>query len=152
MNIDPDKVKKLVLIFSKLDDEYQNKLLAEAIKLELMQGQKTLIKKENKTFKNEKELEEEIVERTNKRTDEAINLFEKIEKVGETELATLFMMVNQLAGKANSVEESDISITVNKKNVSMKEYLEKNLVNADYEKAKMQVDKFMKEYDKEHTQ
>ena len=152
MNIDPDKVKKLVLIFSKLDDEYQNKLLAEAIKLELMQGQKTLIKKENKTFKNEKELEEEIIERTSKRTDEAINLFEKIEKVGETELATLFMMVNQLAGKANSVEESDISITVNKKNVSMKEYLEKNLVNADYEKAKMQVDKFMKEYDKEHTQ
>lgn len=54
MKVDPDKVKKLVLIFSELDDEYQNKLLAEALKLELMQNEKKHIKAENKTFKTKK--------------------------------------------------------------------------------------------------
>lgn len=152
MNIDPDKVKKLVLIFSELDEEYQNKLLVEAFRLELMQSQKKHIKAENKTFKTEKELETEIIKRSNKTATEAVQIMEKLDKVGDTEKAIFIIMVNQLAGKANSVEESDISITINKKEITMKEYLEKNLVNADYEKAKMQVDKFMKEYEKEHTQ
>lgn len=33
MNINPDKVKQLVIVFSRLNEEYQNKLLSEAYKL-----------------------------------------------------------------------------------------------------------------------
>lgn len=30
MNINPDKIKKLVLLFSELDDDYQNELMGKA--------------------------------------------------------------------------------------------------------------------------
>ena len=47
MNINPDKVKELVLLFSKLDDDYQKELMGKAYELSLKQSQKNLIKKEN---------------------------------------------------------------------------------------------------------
>lgn len=53
MNIDPNKVKELVLIFSELDEEYQQKLLREAFKLQLMQIQKNQIQAEGKTYRTE---------------------------------------------------------------------------------------------------
>lgn len=52
MNVDPDKIKELVLIFSKLDDDYQMELMKQAYVLSLKQRQKNLIQKENKKFKN----------------------------------------------------------------------------------------------------
>ena len=36
MNINPEKIKELVLAYSELDEEYQNRLLKEAYKLQLM--------------------------------------------------------------------------------------------------------------------
>lgn len=60
----------------------------------------------------------------------------EIDKMNDTDKATVFMVMNQLAGKSNLVQESDIIITVNQKDISMKEYLENHLVNIDYEKAK----------------
>lgn len=143
MNINPDKVKQLVLIFSRLNEEYQNKLLSEAYKLDLMQSQLVHIKAENKIFKTDKELEDEVIKRFNRTAHDAIKLVEVLEKADETTLASFVMMVNQLAGKANSVEESDISITINKKEISMREYLEKYLVNADYNKARELANQFL---------
>ena len=43
MNINPEKIKELVLAYSELDEEYQNRLLKEAYKLQLMQTQKKQI-------------------------------------------------------------------------------------------------------------
>lgn len=54
MNINPDKVKELVLLFSKLDDDYQKELMEKAYELSLKQSQKNLIKKENKKLKIKK--------------------------------------------------------------------------------------------------
>ena len=65
MNINPDKVKELVLLFSELDDDYQKELMGKAYELSLKQSQKNLIKKENKKFKSEKEYKEEIEKRSN---------------------------------------------------------------------------------------
>ena len=112
MNLNPDKVKQLVLAFSELDEEYQDRLLKEALKLELMQSQKNQLKKENAHFKTEDEFQQAVDERTNKVAVEAIHLIEIMKKISETDKATLLMLGSQLAGKGNSVKESDISITV----------------------------------------
>ena len=61
MNINPDKVKELVLLFSELDDDYQKELMGKAYELFLKQSQKNLIKKENKKFKNEEEYKEALL-------------------------------------------------------------------------------------------
>lgn len=145
MNINPDKVKELVLIFSELDEEYQKQLLSEAYKLQLMQGQKNLLQKEENNFTTKKELQEEIKKRAIKRTKEAVDLIERMDKMDDTDKATMFMFINQLAGKSNTMQESDITITVNQKDISMKEYLEKHLVNADYDKAKKAVNRYIDE-------
>lgn len=145
MNLNPDKVKKLVLAFSELDEEYQDRLLKEALKLELMQSQKNQLKKENAHFKTEDEFQQAINERTNKVAGEAIHLIDIMKKISETDKATLLMLVSQLAGKGNSVKESDISITVNQKSISMKEYLNRYIPCADYDKASKSVNEIIKQ-------
>lgn len=136
MNLDPKKVKELVLIFSELDEEYQKKLIGEAYKLQLIQSQKKQIENEKVNYKTEDELQKEIEKRSNQTAKEALDLMEILDKASDTDKAAVFMMINQLSGKANIVQESDISITVNQKDISIKEYLEKHLANADYDKAK----------------
>ncbi|MCI8347111.1 MAG: hypothetical protein HFJ12_04095 [Bacilli bacterium] len=143
MNINPNKVKELVLVFSELDEEYQKKLLGEAYKLQLMQTQKRQIQRESINYKNENELQQEIEKRSNQVAKEALDLIEILDKASDTDKAAMFMLINQLSGKANTVQESDIVITVNQKDISMKEYLEKHLANADYDKAKSETDNFM---------
>lgn len=145
VNINPDKVKELVLIFSELDEDYQKQLLIEAYKLQLMQGQKNQLQKEGITFTTKEEFQEEIEKKTNKRTKEIIDLMQVIDKMNDTNKAAMFMAINQLVGKPNMVQESDITITVTHKDISMKEYLEKHLVNVDYEKAKKVANRHMNE-------
>lgn len=55
------------------------------------------------------------------------------------------MVINRLSGKANTVTESDISITVNQKEISVKDYLDKYLSAADYDKAKKMTDKLFQD-------
>lgn len=149
MNIDPNKVKELVLVFSELDEEYQKKLLGEAYKLQLMQSQKKQIQKEATKYKTEDELQKEIEKRSNKRAKEALDLMEILDKASDTDKAAMFMVLNHLTGKAKTVQESDISITVNQKNISMKEYLEKHLTNVDYDKAENMLEGFLADIHRE---
>lgn len=149
MNIDPEKVKELVLIFAKLNDNYQNELMKKAYELKFMQGQFNLIKDEGLIFKNEMELNREVSRRSNKRVEEVIELMQKLENVSDTDKAALFMLINQLSGKGNAVQESDITITINQREVSMRDYLEKYLVDADYDKAQEKVSEFMFDVEKE---
>ena len=60
MNLDPEKVKELILIFAELDDDYQKKLLGEAYRLQFMQGQKKQIQKEKVNYKTDDELQQEV--------------------------------------------------------------------------------------------
>ena len=143
MNVDPKRVKELVLIFSELDEEYQKQLLSEAYKLQLMQGQKNHIQKAGTIFKTDKDLQEEIEKKTYENVRKAKDLLEVMDKMNDTDKAALFMMVNQLAYKSNTVKESDITITVHQKEVSMREYLEKHLTNVDYDKAKEKVSEYL---------
>ena len=45
MNVDPKKIKELIMLYSQLDEEYQVKLLNEAYILLFKQTQKNQIKK-----------------------------------------------------------------------------------------------------------
>lgn len=93
MNVDPKKIKELIMLYSQLDEEYQVKLLNEAYILLFKQTQKNQIKKENIKY----------------------------------------------------ATESDISITVNQKEISVKDYLDKYLSAADYDKAKKMTDKLFQD-------
>lgn len=139
MNIDVDKIKEFILIYSKLDKEYQEKLFQEAYKLVLMQSQKNQMKKEGTTYKTEEEFQKELDSRTKERIGKISEVLDIFDKINDTDKAALFMMANYLERGNNSVYESDISIEVNQKDISMQEYLEKYLMNVDYAKAKDKV-------------
>lgn len=136
MNLNPDKVKKLVLSFSELDEEYQDKLLIEAYKLELMQHQKEKIKKEKRVYKSDKEFEQAITKGASMVAEESMKFFELFEQADDTLKAAMFMLIQQMAGKGNMIKESDITITVNQKELSIYDYLDQYFVNIDYDKAK----------------
>lgn len=87
-------------------------------------------------------MQEEIRNRSNKVAKESVDFIETLKQMDDTGKAAMFMMVNRLAGKANKVQESDISITINQKSISMKDYLEKHLADVDYDKAKEETDEF----------
>ena len=113
MNVDPKKIKELIMLYSQLDEEYQVKLLNEAYILLFKQTQKNQIKKENIKYATEEQLQQNITKRANENIYKAIDFLKILDKVSDTDKAALFMVINRLSGKANTVTESDISITVN---------------------------------------
>lgn len=125
--------------------------MKKAYVLQLKQSQLKQIQKENVHLKTDLDLQEEIDRRSCERAKEIKEMLDVLKKIDDTDKAALFMMINQLAGEENKVEESDISITINQKDISMKEYLEKHLLNADYDKAKEKVTGFLDEYSRNIT-
>lgn len=136
MNINPDKIKELMLIYSELDEEYQERLFQEAYKLQLMQSQKKQMQKEDTIYKTEAEFQKELESRTGEQAAKILEVLDIFDKANDTDKAALFMMANYLARGKNYVREPDISIEVNQKEISIQEYLEKYLMNADYDKAR----------------
>lgn len=136
MNINPDKIKELMLIYSELDEEYQERLFQEAYKLQLMRSQKKQMQKEDTIYKTEAEFQKELESRTGERAAKILEVSDIFDKANDTDKAALFMMVNYLARRKNSVCEPDIFIEINQKEISMQEYLEKYLMSADYDKAR----------------
>ena len=151
-NIDQTKINRLLRVFLSLDEDYQNQLLAEAFKLQLMQSQKNLIEKEGKQFKSSEALQKEIESRSNKRFTEISDMMDKLQSSDDTSKAAIFMFINQLAGKGNMIQEPEITITVNQKEISMKDYLENHLNNADYDNAKSISNDFMKQMEESKSQ
>lgn len=151
MNIDPKRVKELILIYSELNEEYQKELMRQAYTLQLKQSQLKHIQKENMHFKTDRDLQEEIDRRSCERAKEIKEMLDVLKKIDDTDKAALFMMINQLAGEGNKVEESDVSITISQKDISMKEYIEKYLMDADYKKAKQKASSIMDEYSRNTT-
>jgi len=133
------------LIYAELNEDYQKKLMCEAYKLQLMQSQLSHIQKEKAIFKNEQDLENEVTRRANERAGKILDMMELVDKLDDTKKAPFMILLNRLLGKENVMKESDITITINERNISMREYLEMYLANADYEKAKSLVDQYLKE-------
>ena len=145
MNVDPDKIKELVLIFSKLDDDYQMELMKQAYVLSLKQRQKNLIQKENKKFKNNNDFEKEIEHRSNQRAKEALDMVEIFEKVGDKEKAELIVLLDKLSG-GSFTKKTSIEIKINEQKVSMRDYLEEVLPGVDFCTVNKTVDDYIKDY------
>ena len=140
MNIYPDKVKELVLLFSELDDDYQKELMSKAYELSLKQNQKNLIKKEGKHFKNDEECKNEI----EKRAKESLDLLQIFDKVGDGEKAQLAIVLSKLS-HGDLTQKTDIEIKINSKKISLKEYIEEVLPKANFESANERATEYLKE-------
>lgn len=101
-----------------------------------MRSQKKQMQKEDTIYKTEAEFQKELESRTGERAAKILEVSDIFDKANDTDKAALFMMVNYLARRKNSVCEPDISIEINQKEISMQEYLEKYLMSADYDKAR----------------
>ncbi|MBD5470131.1 MAG: hypothetical protein HDR19_03170 [Lachnospiraceae bacterium] len=144
MNINPDKVKELVLLFSELDDDYQRKLMSKAHELSLKQSQKNLINKEGKKFKGEEEYKKEIEERSRERAKESLDLLQILEKIGDEEKAQLAIVLDKLS-HGELTKKTDIEIKINSKKVSIKDYIKEVLPYADFEYANEKATEYLKE-------
>ncbi len=144
MNINPDKVKELVLLFSELDDDYQKELMGKAYELSLKQTQKNLIKKEGKRFKNDEEYKNEIEKRSRERAKESLDLLQIFDKVGDEEKAQLAIVLNKLS-HGDLTQKTDIEIKINSKKVSLKEYIEEVLPKVNFKAANEKATEYLKE-------
>ena len=147
MNINPDKVKELVLLFSELDYGYQKELMIRAYELLLKQSQKNLINKEGKIFKNEEDYKKEIEKRSSKRARETIELLQILDQVGDEEKAQLVIVLDKLS-HGDLTKETEIEIKINSKKVSIKDYIEEILPLADFKSANEKATEYLKEIDR----
>lgn len=144
MNIDPDRVKELILIFSELDEEYQKELLKQAYVIGLRQNQKDLIAKEKISFKNDFDYKQEIENRSRKSAKESLEFFNKIKEMNREQIAELAILMSKLSGDSIT-QNTDIEIKINKTNISLKDYIEKELPGVDFNEANKKVAKYVKE-------
>lgn len=148
MNINPDKVKELVLLFSKLDDEYQDELINQAYLLSIKQTQKDELKKEKKINKGKEEyFKKEIEERSNKRLEGIYNIVEKFSKMDNKEKAEFVVLLDKLSS-GGMTKKTNIEIKINEEKVSLKEYLEEILPETDFCEANKNVERYLKELKK----
>lgn len=148
MNVKPDKIKELVLIFSRLDDDYQKELMSQAYILSLKQSQKNLIHKENKKFKNDDDFKKEIEDRSNQRAKKVLDMVEIFEKVGDKEKAELIVLLDKLSG-GSFTKKTSIEIKINEQKVSMKDYLEEILPGVDFYAANRNIEGYLKDIKEE---
>ena len=144
MNINPDKVKELVLLFSELDDDYQKELMSKAYELSLKQSQKNLIQKEGLKFKNEDEYKNAIEDRSSMVAKKSLDLLHIFEEIGDEEKAELAIVLDKLS-HGELTKKTDIEIKINSKKVSIKDYIEEVLPHADFESANEKATEYIKE-------
>lgn len=144
MNIDPDKVKELVLLFSELDNDYQKELIAKAHELSFKQCQKNLLKKEGKYFKSEEEFKNEVKKRSNEVAKESLELVKKFVKIDDDGKAQLVILLDKLS-HGDLTRKTDIEIKINSKKVPLKDYIEEVLPKADFISANEKVTEYLKE-------
>ena len=144
MNINPDKVKELVLLFAELDNEYQKELLKQAYILFFKQSQKNLIQTEGKKFKSDDEYKSEIEKGSQKTAKESLEMVELFYKIGYAEKAQLLILLDKLSN-GKLTQKTDIEIKINQQKISLKEYIEGILPGVDVEQANEKVVEFLKE-------
>lgn len=145
LNIDPDKIKKLVESFSELNEENQKEILSKIIELKFMQVQQDRIKDEALEFNAEEDLQKEVRKRTNEHISKVAAVIEKIDQLNSDDQATMAILMNQLSN-GKLTKQVDISVNITERNLTMKEFLENQLPGVDYEKAAVTVKTFFEEY------
>lgn len=149
MSLDPEKVKELVLIYSKLDDDYQKVLMSKAWELSFKQSQKNQILKSGENFKTKEELEDKVKKETVNRLKEAEELIDIFKtKMNDSQKAELIALMDKLSN-GKMTEKTDIEIKINHKKVRLTEYLEEMFPEVDVKEANKNATQFLKDYKKE---
>ena len=135
MTVDPKQVKDLVTTFCELDEEYREKALRAVNKVFLdyictrgCEQRNIPVTKENQSSICRK----------------VVKLFNAISDLSDTQEASVAIFMEHLQ-PGSFTEESELQITLNQKRLSINEYIEKVLPNANVKDAK----KWVKEFEKE---
>ena len=138
MLVDAKNLKWLVEIFVDLNENRQNALMSEAIRLQFEQGQESLAKKKNESITTE-----ELKSRTRKTIKEATSMIGELEKLNDDQRAAFMILLNGLAGGSLATEES-ITITIDSKDMSLSDFVYKYVPGADADRAKAMAQNMMK--------
>lgn len=152
MSIDFNMLKKLILLFAKLDEEDQIDILTHTLFLSARQTQKGLYtQKDHKTDEDfhyrDMSYERAIKEKGNIRLTEIKLFFEQYDQLDDHDKAILIAATNQLSGGALT-KETDIEIKLSHKKISLESLLKEVIPGANFEKAIKDADNYIKEYKK----
>lgn len=108
-------------IFAGLNENRQKALIAEAIRLQIEQGQEEIVMKEKGTV-----TQDELKERTQKRIKDTGKMIERISTFSNEQKAAMMIFMNELT-KGQMIKEETISVTIDSKNLNIYEFIEKHL-------------------------
>jgi len=144
MNINSKYIKELIDVAVTLDDEFQKKSLAKMYELQLEQKAKRKIEKKNLAEGKkmaEVTLRDEIRTEANNLAKEILDMADMLDRMDSSQKAAMAMMMEKLSPGAFTKEE-EISIVINSKTISLKDYLEKMLPDVNYNDAKSLFEEF----------
>ena len=95
-------------------------------------------------FKNEDEYRNEIENRSKERARESVELIRLFEKINDDEKAQLTILLDKLS-HGELAKKTDIEIKINSKKVSIKDYIEEMLHQANFKAANDKVTDFLRE-------
>lgn len=157
-NINLDKINNLLSLFCELDDEFQIDLIGKAYELTIRQATMKNKSKQGefdysqwKILKNEsyidrkksnqlKELEKSINSEISSKGHDLVDMHNNVKKLDEEGLALIAMMTESLKPGSMTVEE-ELTVTINQKQISLQEYVEKKFPNLDYPTFKAKFEK-----------
>lgn len=142
LNINYDKIDRLVSLFIQLDDDGQNKVMAEALMQLARMSQK----------RNGLVLEDEITEGVNKEFNDIVNLVELLKKLNDKNKAAIFMEMQMLAYKGLYVPEVDVKVNVNMSKRHLREIMAESYPTIDFDEMYKYLVKYNGEYENEHKQ
>lgn len=144
LKIDTGKMEFLLSLFVDLEEEYQNKAIAYILGLILEQKAKAEIATYSPTdvLKNDFDKNQAVEKRTGDIKHETAGILNAVSAMDDEQRAMMVILMEKLHPGTYTKKER-ISVTVNSKSISLKDYWEHNFSNIDYEKTKEKVEKFL---------
>ena len=130
MNFDIDKAKQLLGIFGKLNKENQDALMVKAFELKFEQNMKRNLENEKKATS-----EKDMDDYRGRFLDVVKPVMDRWEEFGPNGHAALAMLLNDLTN-GEFTKEENIDFVISTRQLSIAEYIEKNIPGADIEVAR----------------
>ena len=130
MNFDIDKAKQLLGLFGKLNKENQDALMVKAFELKFEQNMKRNLENEKKATS-----EKNMDDYRGRFLDVVKPVMDRWEEFGPNGHAALAMLLNDLTN-GEFTKEENIDFVISTRQLSIAEYIEKNIPGADIEVAR----------------
>jgi|GEM_PF-6223534 hypothetical protein len=140
-NIDAEKIKRLINLFTDLDKNYQDEAMAYIYTLVIEQfAKKVSVESNQKDVKktiNEKDAVKEIKK-------DIVETFKNISKLDFEQKAKLAIAM-EILKKGSMTKKEEVSVVINSKEISLEEYIAKEFNGVDYNKVKRETVEIMNE-------